>query len=93
MLVGEKSPASIFLDPGSDMAIDRAKLEKWFGPKSVPTADSLQDARCHEVRLAAKRFAESIMDHTPASADQSAAIREVRQALQWSVEAIVHESI
>jgi hypothetical protein len=73
------------------MAIDRKKLEKWFGPRCMPGDPIAQDAPAQEIRLCAKRLAEAIVDNTPASADQSSAIRYVRQALQWSVEAIVHE--
>ena len=74
------------------MAIDKAKIEKWFSNQSLPSTELVNDAPCQELRLAAKKFADTILDNTPASADQSSAIRYVRQALQWSVEAIIHES-
>lgn len=74
------------------MAIDKSKLDKWFSGQSLPNVESVHDAACQDVRLSAKRFAESILENTPPSADQSAAIRDVRQALQWAVEAIIHES-
>ena len=74
------------------MAIDKTKLDKWFSSKSLPALEASNDAPIQHVRIAARKFAESILENTPASADQSAAIRDVRQALQWSVEAILHES-
>ena len=75
------------------MAIDSAKIEKWFSTRSLPADEAVHDAPCQEVRLAAKKFAQAILENTPPCADQSAAIRDVRQALQWSVEAIIHETV
>lgn len=71
------------------MAIDKTKIDKWFNSK--PLGQS-QDPSFQEIRLAAKRLAEVIVANTPPCADQSAAIREVRKALQWSREALIHET-
>lgn len=44
-----------------------------------------------EIRAAALRFARTILDYTPASADQSAAIRKVREAVMTVNAAIACE--
>ena len=75
----------------SNGMIDRAKLEKWFGP-NVMSEENAGDPRCQEIRLASLNLATTILDNTPASADQSTAIREVRSAFKWSMEANLHES-
>ena len=41
-----------------------------------------------QIRLAAREFAEQILLHTPPSADQSVAIREVREASHAATSAI-----
>lgn len=47
-----------------------------------------QPARYERLRSAAKDFAAAILSNTPASADQTAAIRKVREALMTSNAAI-----
>ena len=67
-------------------AINSKKLEKWFGANAVPGKDMPETT---ELRYEAKRFAESIMRISPACADQSHAIRHVRDALQSAIQAVV----
>jgi hypothetical protein len=58
--------------------IDQNDLDNWFVYHS-PKAD--QNARYVEIRTAAKLFAQVILQNTPAGADQTAAIRKVREAV------------
>jgi hypothetical protein len=50
-----------------------------------------QTGRFQELRLQAKQFAKAILKCTPAGADQSAAIRKVREALMTANAAIALE--
>ena len=50
-----------------------------------------QSGRYNEMRLQAKQFAKAILKCTPAGADQSAAIRKVREALMTANDAIALE--
>lgn len=70
------------------MAIDGKKLEKWFGPESVPGREF---PRIADLRADALRFANSIILNSPASADQSHAIRHVRDALQSAAQAVIFD--
>lgn len=67
------------------MAIDQEKLSHWFERHPVlPEEEMLYES----VRHQAKAFAQSILDHTPPCADQSDAIRKVREALLMAHSAI-----
>jgi hypothetical protein len=68
------------------MAIDRTKIEHWFSPEAFPGQDNASVAN---IRLDARRLAMTICNETPASADQSHAIRLVREAAQAAAQAIV----
>lgn len=68
------------------MAISRAKIEKWFSSEAFPGVDNTGVAN---VRLDAKRLAETILSESPSSADQSHAIRLVRESAQAAAQAIV----
>ncbi|MGH7632635.1 MAG: DUF7681 family protein [Gemmatimonadaceae bacterium] len=52
----------------------------------APTAE--QGQQYHEIREAGKGLAQAIVDHTPKSADQSAALRKVREAVMTANAAI-----
>ncbi len=60
------------------MAVDQAALDNWF-TYHKPEAD--QPARYEELRAAGKTLAETIVRLTPACADQTVAIRHVRDAV------------
>jgi len=70
------------------MAIDRQQIERWFAPGIMPK-DASEDPRAHDIRIQAKRLAETIMNSSPASSDQSNAIRKVREAMAAAVQSIV----
>ena len=60
------------------MPITKENLDNWFQYHS-PTAD---DAVAYEkLRSSAKAFAQAIIELTPPSADQTAALRKVREAV------------
>lgn len=63
-------------------------LDNWFQYHS-PTA--LQVPKYHCIREAGKKLAECILENTPPSADQSAAIRHVREAVMTANAAIACE--
>jgi len=52
----------------------------------APTAEQL--VHYTEIRQAAKAFAAAILEHTPQCADQSAAIREIRNAVMTANAAV-----
>ena len=58
---------------------------------SYHTMSASQLARSQEIRMAAKYFATAIINNTKSSADQSAAIRHVRDALMTANAAIALE--
>lgn len=69
--------------------ITKDMLENWFtyhAPK-----DGGQAAAYGRIRAAGKAFAEVIVAETPASADQTAAIRQVREAVFTANAAIACE--
>jgi hypothetical protein len=58
--------------------IEQAQLENWFS-YHAPVGD--QPRRYEALRAAGKRFAETVLRLTPAGSDQSAAIRQIREAV------------
>jgi len=63
----------------------REKIETWF-THHPPAPDQIP--QYERIRAAAKVFAMVIVDNTPASADQTAAIRKVREAVMTANAAI-----
>jgi len=68
--------------------ITKEILDNWF-TYHAPTKEQVE--RYTELRDAAHVFAAVIMKNTPASADQSAAIRKVREAVMTANAAIACE--
>lgn len=67
------------------VAIDQAKLDHWFADhERFPEQTILYDT----IRTAGQQFAQAILDHTPPCADQSDAIRKVREACFMAFAAI-----
>ena len=58
--------------------IDKAQIDNWFTYHVPSPTDQLGYVA---IREAGKRLAEAIVDCVPASADQTAAIRKVREAV------------
>jgi hypothetical protein len=67
------------------VTISASDLENWFTYHS-PTPEQLP--KYQAIREAAKAFATVIVDNTPSSADQTAAIRKVREATMTANAAI-----
>jgi hypothetical protein len=67
------------------MTITVADLDNWFTYHS-PTAEQLP--RYQAIRDSGKALAKTILENTPASADQTAAIRKVREACMTANQAI-----
>lgn len=59
------------------MAITKAQLENWF-TYHAPNAEQLP--KYQAIREAALKFAQVVVENTPPSADQTAAIRKIREA-------------
>ena len=70
------------------MAITSAHLDNWFSYHS-PRNDQLP--KYESIRSAARHFAEVIVANTPASADQTAAVRLIREATMTANAAIACE--
>src|SRR4029077_17157166 len=61
------------------MPITQEQLENWFTHHPPETQDQIDTYQA--IREAGKAFAEVIVQQTPASADQTAAIRKIREAV------------
>lgn len=64
----------------------QARLDNWFSHH--PPADMAVAARYERIRAAGKALAEVISRETPPSADQTAAVRKVREAVMTANAAI-----
>lgn len=62
------------------MPISQADLDNWF-TYHAPNAAAGDLVAYETIRDAGKLLAEAILDQTPSCADQSAAIRKVREAV------------
>lgn len=60
------------------MAIDQECLDNWF-TGHPPDANQVKDYAC--IRSVGREFDQVIVAHTPSSADQTAAIRKIREAV------------
>lgn len=68
-----------------EMAITKAQLENWFTYHS-PTAEQLP--KYQAIREAALKFAQVVIENTPPSADQTAAVRKIREATMTANQSI-----
>jgi hypothetical protein len=66
--------------------ITQEHIEAWF--TYHPPANATQKEKYEKLREGAKAFAEVILANTPASADQTAAIRRVREAVMTANAAV-----
>jgi hypothetical protein len=71
--------------PHTPPTIDQAALDNWF---TYHAPDNDQQESYLAIREAARQLAEVIVYRTPPSADQSAAIRHVREAVMTANAAI-----
>jgi len=67
------------------MPIDMEDLENWF-TYHAPQGSDL--AKYEMIRNSAKEFAKTVINNTPQSTDQAAAIRKIREAVMTANAAI-----
>jgi hypothetical protein len=67
------------------VTITKSQIENWF---TYHAPESDQISKYGIIRDAARNLAEVIMDNTPSSADQTDAIRKVREAVMTANAAI-----
>jgi len=67
------------------MAITKENLDNWFQYHAPTTDDTVA---YEKLRSSAKSFAQAIIELTPSSADQTAAVRKVREAVMTANAAI-----
>jgi len=82
----EASPAPLFLE--KNKMINQEQLDNWFMYHS-PAEDQVD--KYNNIRRAAKRFAEILLYNTPPSADQTDAIRKIREAVMTANASIACE--
>lgn len=70
------------------MAITKEKLEKWFS--NVPP-ERTSTPEYQNIRNAAHDFSKVILENSPATADQTTAIRYARLAMMWAQESCVRQ--
>ena len=67
------------------MTITNEDLANWF---TYHVSDKFQQERYEAIREAGRHLAEMILRHTPSSADQTTAIRKIREAVMTANAAI-----
>ena len=72
---------------------DNAKIEAMFSLKQFPDGHTNQARYCRNIREMGREFAMIISENTPGCADQTLAIRHVRQAVIWAQEAVLREGL
>ncbi len=72
---------------------DNAKIEAMFSLKQFPDGHTNQARYCRNIREMGREFALIISENTPGCADQTLAIRHVRQAVIWAQEAVLREGL
>ena len=70
------------------MAISQADLDNWF---TYHTPHGDQPNRYVKIRQAAKAFAEVVVENTLPSADQTVAVRKIREAVMVANQSIACE--
>jgi hypothetical protein len=71
------------------MAIDDNKLDHWFSRVDFSALSEDQKKRIERIRASCKLAAESILKNTEGCADQSSAIRDVRNAMGTAVNLVL----
>ncbi len=78
--------------PGDRIAMTR-KLERIYRVRQSPPGHTNQARYIRAIRQMASEFSTVIIDNTPTCADQSAALRWVREAVVWAEESIHLEGL
>ncbi len=72
---------------------DSAKIAAMFSLKQMPDGHTNQARYCRNIREMGREFALIIAENSPSCADQTLAIRHVRQAVLWAQEAVLREGL
>jgi hypothetical protein len=83
-------PSDLTIGDRREMA---KKLDLMFRLRQLPDGHTNQAKQLRAVREFGREFAEIITDNTPRCADQTTAIRTVREAVLWATEAILREGL
>jgi len=78
--------------PGDRIAMTR-KLDRIYRVRQSPEGHTNQARYIRAVRQMAREFSTVIIDNTPDCADQSAALRCVREAVMWAEESVHLEGL
>jgi len=78
--------------PG-DRRRDLEKIKAMFSLQQIPDGHTNQARYARNVREMGREFAIIIAENTPVCADQTLAIRKVREAVLWAQEAILREGL
>lgn len=78
--------------PGDRIAMTR-KLERIYRVRQSPQGHTNQARYIRAIRQMAREFSTVIIDNTPTCADQSAALRCIREAVVWAEESIHLEGL
>lgn len=76
-----------------DQRRDAQRVREMFQLVQFPQGHTNQARYLRNVREMGREFALMILENTPRCADQSAAIRCVREAVKWSEEAILRDGL
>lgn len=69
------------------------KLDLLFRAKTYPDGQTNQARYLRNVREMGRELCQAIVENTPKCADQSAALRCVREAVLWAEEAVMRDGI
>lgn len=64
------------------------RLDRVFAIRRSPSGQTNQARYIRSIRQAAREFAQTLIENTAVCADQSSALRAIRQAVLWAEEAI-----
>ncbi len=76
-----------------DQRRDHLKVRAMFDLKQYPAGHTNQARYCRNIREMGREFALIIMENSPRCADQTAAVRCVREAVKWAEEAVLREGL
>lgn len=88
----EEAKRSHQVPPGQRLGRER-DLKQLFAVRQPPLGHTNQARHIRAVRQMAQEFSAIVFDNTPECADQSVALRKIREAVLWAEEAIHLEGL
>ena len=76
-----------------DRLVWNRKLDRMFAIRQSPEGHTNQGRYIRNVRQMGREFAQMVIENTPTCADQSAALRCIREAVNWAEDAIHMEGL